>query len=127
MASLFSLLASVHNFRRSSTRKRAFFTTPGLCFTQMESPVQLSIFPSLPLSSCERICQMFFERFNAARFSILERPMTQMYYSNTLNRLIDSGYDCAGVSVVYDGLLLTRARRVPPVAFRRVWRVWLGY
>jgi len=73
----------------------------------MESSIQLSIFPSSPQSSCERICQMFFERFNAARFSILERPMAQMYYSNALNRLIDFGYHCAGTSVVYDGLLLT--------------------
>jgi len=106
MASLFSLLASVHSLTRSSTRKCAFFTTPGLCFTQMEYPVQLSIFPGSPLSSYECICQMFFERFNVAGFSILARPMAQMYYSNTPNRLIDFGYHCADVSVVYDGLLL---------------------
>jgi len=32
MASLFSLLASVHTLTRSSARKHAFFTTIGLCF-----------------------------------------------------------------------------------------------
>jgi queuine/archaeosine tRNA-ribosyltransferase len=79
MASPFSFRASARFLTRSSNRKHALFTTLGLRRTQMESPVQLSIFPGLPRSSCERICQMFFERFNVAGFSILERPMAQMY------------------------------------------------
>ena len=104
---------------RSSNRKHALFATLGLRRTQMESPVQLSIFPGLPRSSCEHICQMFFERFNVAGFSILERPMAQMYSSNALNGLIiDLGYHWADVSAIYDGFLLTRARASTPVGIR---------
>ena len=113
------LFASAHSLTRSSNRKHALFTTLGLRRTQMESPVQLSIFPGLPRSSCEHICQMFFERFNVAGFSILERPMAQMYSSNALNGLIiDLGYHWTDVSAVYDGFLLKQARASTPVGIK---------
>ena len=104
---------------RSLNRKYALFTTLGLRRTQMESPVQLSIFPGLPRSSCERTCQMFFERFNVAGFSILERPMAQIYASNALNGLvIDLGYHWTDISAIYDGFLLKRARAGTPVGVK---------
>jgi len=119
MASPFSFSASAHLLTRSSIRKHALFFTLGLRRTQMESPVQLSIFPGLPRSSCERICQMFFERFNVAGFSILERPMAQMYSSNALNGLIiDLGYHWTDISAIYDGFLLTRGRASTPVGIK---------
>ena len=104
MVSSSPLSASVWILTRPLNRKYALFTTLGLRRTQMESPVQLSIFPGLPRSSCEHICQMFFERFNVAGFSILERPMAQMYACNALNGLvIDLGYHWTDISAVYDG------------------------
>jgi len=119
MAGPFSFRASAHFLTRSSNRKHALFSTLGLRRTQMESPVQLSIFPGLPRSSCEHICQMFFERFNVAGFSILERPMAQIYSSNALNGLIiDLGYHWTDVSAIYDGFLLTRARASTPVGIK---------
>jgi actin-related protein 9 len=85
----------------------------------MESPVQLSIFPGLPRPSCELICQMFFERFNVAGFSILERPMAQIYSSNALSGLIiDLGYHWTDISAVYDGFLLHQARASTPVGIK---------
>ena len=44
---------------------------------QNESPVLLSTTPGVSREAYERICQVFFERFNVAGFCILERPMTQ--------------------------------------------------
>jgi len=113
------LFASAHLLTRPCNRKHALFATLGLRRTQMESPVQLSIFPGLPRSSCERVCQMFFERFNVAGFSILERPMAQIYSSNALNGLIiDLGYHWTDVSAVYDGFLLKQARTSTPVGVK---------
>lgn len=108
VTSPFSFLASTLFFTRCSIRKRVLFITLSLRRTKMESPAQLSTFPGPPLSSCERICKMPSERLNAAGFSILERPMAQMYF-NTLDGLtIDLGYHRTGVSAVSDGFLLTR-------------------
>ena len=119
MVSSSPLSASVWILTRPLNRKYALFTTLGLRRTQMESPVQLSIFPGLPRSSCEHICQMFFERFNVAGFSILERPMAQMYACNALNGLvIDLGYHWTDISAVYDGFLLKHARAGTPVGIK---------
>ena len=62
---------------------------------------------------------MFFERFNVAGFSILERPMAQMYACNALNGLvIDLGYHWTDISAVYDGFLLKHARAGTPVGIK---------
>ena len=111
--------ASIRTLMCSTNRKHALFSTLGLRRTQMESPVQLSISPGLPRSSCERICQMFFERFNVAGFSILERPMAQLYAANALNGLvIDLGYHWTDISAIYDGVLLKHARASTPVGVK---------
>ena len=103
----------------SADRKYALFAALGLRRTQMESPVQLSIPPGLPRSSCERICQMFFERFNVAGFSIIERPVAQLYASNALNGLvIDLGYHWTDISAIYDGFLLKHARASTPIGVK---------
>ena len=81
----------------------------------MESPVLLSIFPGIPRSACESICQMFFERFNAAGFSSLDRPATQVYAANALFGLVDIGHRYADVTPIYDGLLLHAARLSTPL------------
>lgn len=62
---------------------------------------------------------MFFERFNVAGFSILERPMAQLYACNALNGLvIDLGYHWTDVSAIYDGCLLKHARASTPVGIK---------
>ena len=76
----------------------------------MESPVILSIFAHLSRASHERICQIFFERFNVAGFSILERPMAQFYAAITGNDLsgvvVDIGQDHIDVTPIYDGFVV---------------------
>lgn len=82
----------------------------------MESPVLLSIFPGLPRSACESVCQMFFERFNVAGFSILERPIAQIYAANALHGLVvDIGNRYTDVTPIYDGFPLHAARASTPL------------
>lgn len=62
---------------------------------------------------------MFFERFNVAGFSILERPMAQLYAVNALNGLvIDLGYHWTDISAIYDGFLLKHASASTPVGIK---------
>lgn len=61
--------------------------------------------------SYSRISQIFFERFNVAGFSILPRPMAQLYAANTLNGVVvDIGYDRTDVTPIYEGFIVERAR-----------------
>ncbi|KAG6381564.1 actin-related protein [Boletus reticuloceps] len=79
--------------------------------TQNESPVMLSIAPGLSRASQERLCQIFFERFNVASFAIVERPMTQIYATGQLNGIVvDIGYEKTDVSPIYDGFIVHAAR-----------------
>ncbi|KIL00735.1 hypothetical protein PAXRUDRAFT_7955 [Paxillus rubicundulus Ve08.2h10] len=79
--------------------------------TQNESPVMLSIAPGLSRDSSERICQIFFERFNVAGFAILERPMAQIYATGQLSGVVvDIGYERTDISPVYDGFMIHSAR-----------------
>lgn len=94
-------------------RKHTLTSQLGLRRSLMESPVLLSMFPSLSRSSYERISQMFFERFNVAGFSILERPMAQFYAAITGNDLsgivVDIGQDSIDISPIYDGFIVHSA------------------
>jgi len=96
--------------------KHVLFKTLGLRRTQMESPVLLSIFPGNSRSTCESICQMFFERFNVAGFSILERPTAQIYAANALHGVVvDIGSRYTDVTPIYDGSPLHYARTSTPL------------
>ncbi|KAF8920710.1 actin-related protein [Mucidula mucida] len=55
---------------------------------QNESPVLLSIPPGQPRSAYEKMCQIFFERFNCAGLAIVERPMAQIYAVNSLSGVV---------------------------------------
>ncbi|KAJ3550565.1 hypothetical protein NM688_g5043 [Phlebia brevispora] len=90
--------------------KHVLFGQLHLRRTQMESPVLLSIFPYLSRDTYEKISQMFFERFNVAGFSILERPMAQFYAAITGNDLsgvvVDIDQDHIDISPIYDGFVV---------------------
>lgn len=78
---------------------------------QNESPVLLSITPGFSRESYERICQVFFERFNVAGFCILERPMTQIYATNSLSGVVvDIGQDETQITPIYEGFIIHPAR-----------------
>ncbi len=82
----------------------------------MESPVLLSIAPGLSRDSYERISQIFFERFNVAGFSILDRPMAQFYAAISGNDLsgvvIDIGRHHVDISPIHDGFLVHGTRTI---------------
>ncbi|KAG9312935.1 actin-domain-containing protein [Chiua virens] len=91
--------------------KHVIFNRLQIKRTQNESPAMLSIMPGLSRASQERLCQVFFERFNAASFAIVERPMTQIYATGQLNGVVvDIGYEKTDVSPIYDGFIVHSAR-----------------
>ena len=74
---------------------------------QNESPVLLSITLGASRETYERICQVFFERFNVAGFCILERPMTQLYAANSLSGVVvDIGDDETEITPIYEGFIV---------------------
>ncbi|KAG6334195.1 hypothetical protein ID866_4895 [Astraeus odoratus] len=87
---------------------------------QNESPVILSMPPGLSRDSLERICQIFFERFNAAGFAIVERPMSQLYATAQLSGVVvDIGYEQTDVTPIYDGFIIHNARSSNPVGIHK--------
>ncbi|KAH8116398.1 actin-related protein [Phellopilus nigrolimitatus] len=83
--------------------KYILFTQLGLKRTQNESPALLTFPHGLARDTHERICQLFFERFNIAAVSILERPLAQLYAANALNGLVvDIGRHRTDVVPIYE-------------------------
>ncbi|KAF8998543.1 actin-related protein [Cyathus striatus] len=79
---------------------------------QNESPVLLTLPAGLARDSYERICQIFFERFNVAGFGILERPMAQLYAGNALSGIVvNIGYEITDITPIYDGFVVHYARQ----------------
>ncbi|EJD07496.1 actin-related protein [Fomitiporia mediterranea MF3/22] len=83
--------------------KYVLFNQLGLKRTQNESPAILTFPHGLSRDTYERICQIFFERFNMAALSILERPLSQLYAANSLNGIvIDIGHHRTDVVPIYE-------------------------
>ena len=95
----------------SPHRKHVLFDRLQRRRIQNESPVLLSITPGVSRETYERICQIFFERFNVAGFCILERPMTQLYAANSLSGVVvDIGEDETEITPIYEGFIVHPAR-----------------
>ncbi|KAF9477757.1 actin-related protein [Pholiota conissans] len=78
---------------------------------QNESPILFSIVPGLSRNTYERICQVFFERFNVAGFAILERPVAQLYAVDNLTGIVvDIGDEVTDITTVYAGFILYTGR-----------------
>ena len=87
--------------------------------TQNESPVILNISPGLSRPTYERICQMFFERFNVPGFSILERPVAQMYAGNSLTGVVvDIDEEKTDITPMYENLIIYSACSIVSVGMR---------
>ncbi|KAH9973003.1 hypothetical protein BGW80DRAFT_1459332 [Lactifluus volemus] len=89
-----------------------------------ESPVLFSLFSGLPRNTYERTGQIFFERFNVAAFSILDRPMmVQLYAVGALSGVvIDICNIVTDITPIYEGLRLTSARATARVGMRHCER-----
>ncbi|EIW79189.1 actin-related protein [Coniophora puteana RWD-64-598 SS2] len=99
--------------------KHVLFTQLQLRRAQNESPVMLSIAPGLSRDACERIGQIFFERFNVAGFALLERPAAQLYAANALSGVVvDIGMEFTDVAPLYEGAPVAPARASTPVGAR---------
>ncbi|KAI9440526.1 actin-like ATPase domain-containing protein [Lactarius indigo] len=99
--------------------KYVLFTGLQLRRVQNESPVLLSLFSTPPRDTYERIGQIFFERFNVAAFSILDRPMAQLYAASALSGLVvDIGDTLTDITPVYDGLPISGAHTTARVGVR---------
>ncbi|KAJ7460618.1 actin-related protein [Mycena latifolia] len=86
---------------------------------QNESPVLLSLPPGLSRDTHERICQIFFERFNVAGLGVLERPVGQLYAANSLSGVVvDIGHDKTDITPIYDGFIVNSARTSTSVGIR---------
>jgi len=86
---------------------------------QNESPVLLALPPGLSRDTHERVCQIFFERFNVAGLSILERPVGQLYAANSLSGVVvDIGHDKTDITPIYDGFIVHSARTSTSVGTR---------
>ncbi|KAA1468786.1 actin-like ATPase domain-containing protein [Dentipellis sp. KUC8613] len=91
--------------------KYVLFTSLQLRRVQFESPVLLCLYPGLSRDAFERIAQVFFERFNVAAFSILDRPMAQLYAANTISGVaVDINDTYTDVTPVYEGFPIHYAR-----------------
>jgi len=108
---LFSVM-SIHEV----VRKHILFNQLQRRRAQNESPVLLSTFPGLARSTYEKMCQIFFERFNVAGFGILELPMAQLYAVNTLSGVVvDIEEEVTEVSPIFDGFIVHHARGTLPI------------
>lgn len=104
-------------------RKYVLFTGLQLRRVQNESPVLLSLISGLPREAYERTGQIFFERFNVAAFSILDRPMAQLYAASALSGVVvDIGDTLTDITPIYDGIPLTGARTTAGVGTRHCER-----
>ncbi|KAJ8588107.1 actin-like ATPase domain-containing protein [Rhizopogon salebrosus TDB-379] len=99
--------------------KYVLFNVLQLKRTQNESPVMLSMPAGLFRESSQRICQIFFERFNVAGFGLLDRPMSQLYAAGQLTGVvIDIDHEITDITPIYDGFIVNHARSSTPLGIR---------
>ncbi|KAG6890975.1 hypothetical protein C0992_011734 [Termitomyces sp. T32_za158] len=83
---------------------------------QNESPVILSMFSGLARTTYEKICQIFFERFNSAGLAIIERPVAQIYAANSLTGVVvDIDEEKTDITPISDGTTLHHPRTTIPI------------
>ncbi|KDQ19182.1 hypothetical protein BOTBODRAFT_52338 [Botryobasidium botryosum FD-172 SS1] len=68
--------------------KYILYTCLQLRRSHNEFPVLLSLLPSLSRTTHEKICQMFFERFNVAALSVYDRPLLQLFAVNSVTGVV---------------------------------------
>ena len=87
--------------------------------SQNESPVILNMSPGLSRPTYERICQLFFERFNVPGFAILERPVAQMYAGNSLTGVVvDIDEEKTDITPMYENNIIYSACAIVSVGMR---------
>jgi actin-related protein 9 len=101
------------------SRKHVLFNQLQLRRVQNESPVILTLPSNLSRPDLERTCQIFFERFNVAGFSILERPLAQLFAANvSTGVVIDIGYESTDITPINESFLVRNACQATTVGLR---------
>jgi len=100
-------------------RKYILFTRLQRRRVQNESPVLFSFPCGASRDTYERICQIFFERFNVAGFAILERPIAQLYAGNSLSGVVvDIGEESTDITPIYEGFIIHHTRTSVPLGIK---------
>jgi actin-related protein 9 len=86
---------------------------------QNESPVLICLPPGLSRAVHTRLCQMFFERFNVAGYTTIDRPLAQLYAANSLSGVVvDIGWETTDITPIYDGFIVHSARASNPIGVK---------
>ncbi|PPQ63382.1 hypothetical protein CVT24_005647 [Panaeolus cyanescens] len=97
---------------------------------QNESPVILSIpTESTNRNSAERICQIFFERFNVPGFALLERPIAHLYAASIHGLsgvIVDIGDEVTDITPIYDGFIQQHAKDSVKIGMRHCEEYLVG-
>lgn len=84
-----------------------------------ECPVLLSLPPKLSRMTHMLLCRMFFERFNVAGFTYIERPLASLYAANlTSGVVVEINQDETDYISCYDSLLHHSSSLSIPVGIR---------
>lgn len=84
--------------------------------TQNESPILLGIPATLSRDSHARVAQIFFERFNVAGLSVVERPLLQLYAANAISGIVvDIHNTCTDITPIYDSAIQLPATVIAPL------------
>lgn len=99
-------------------RKHVLFTHLAIRRAQNESPVLHAICPTFSRDVHERTAKLFFERFNVPAYSVVERPLCQLYAANALSGLIvDVDRFKTDLTPIIDCLVQHNPRVTIPVGF----------
>ncbi|KAH7105895.1 actin-like ATPase domain-containing protein [Auriculariales sp. MPI-PUGE-AT-0066] len=96
--------------------KEVLFTHLNIRRMQNESAVMHAICPTLSRTVHERTAKIFFERLNVPGYTLIERPLAQLYAANAVTGIVvDVGQFKTDVVPVVESLLQHNARAVIPV------------
>ncbi|CAE6460282.1 unnamed protein product [Rhizoctonia solani] len=99
--------------------KYVLFTGLKIRRTQNESPVLLGVPSTVGRDGYAKIAQIFFERFNAAGLSVVERPLLQLYAANAVSGIVvDIHNECTDITVIHESAIQTQASVIAPLGVR---------
>lgn len=100
-------------------RKYILFQRLGIRRQLNECPVLLALPAKLSRMTHMLLCRMFFERFNVAGFTSIERPLATLYAANLISGiLVDIGEDETDIVTVHESLIRHGSSIVIPIGIR---------
>lgn len=107
------------SFSDHRIRRHVLFHKLSIRRTHNESPVLLSFPPSSSRRLHELITQLFFERLNVAAFTIIQRPLAQLYAANSVSGVvIDINASTTEITPIIDTMIQHNSRTVLDIGYR---------